>query len=104
MGTKGLTVTDPDLANAFRAHVHDVLEPRSGFIPFYSNDLEDWGDLDVWDDVQKSVLLDHHAAEMELDEAGIAAELGEMCNNAIWAAVIDHSKVPEMDQDGDPSP
>lgn len=97
------TMLDPDLLESFRSHVHDALERRSGFIPFYSNDLADWGDLGFWDDVQKSVLIDHHAVSMELDEADIAGQLSEKTYNAIWSAVIDESKVKYLATDDGPS-
>ena len=97
------TMSDPDLATSFRDHVQAVLEPRSGFIPFYSNDLASWGELSEWDEVQISVLLDHHAASMGLDETEIAADLHEACYNAIWNAVIDMGKVPTIEE-GTPAP
>lgn len=34
------------------------LSPRSGFIPFYSADVADWGELDQWEAPQVSLLLE----------------------------------------------
>lgn len=33
------------------------LAPRSGFIPFYSNDLEDWGEPEMWEAPQIELAL-----------------------------------------------
>ena len=97
------TMADPYLEQSFRDHVHRVLERRSGFIPFYSNNLDDWGGLADWDEAQISVLIDHHATSLDLDEAEIAADLHEACYNAIWNAVIDMEKVPDIEDDA-PAP
>lgn len=40
-------------------YVNDALKPRSGFIPFYSNDISDWqSDITKWDCVQLGCILD----------------------------------------------
>lgn len=45
--------------NEVEKYVNDVLEPRSGFIPFYSNDISDWSSsIAKWDCVQLGLILD----------------------------------------------
>ena len=39
-------------------HIRVELAPRSGFVPFYSNDINDWpADVAKWDDVQLGLIL-----------------------------------------------
>lgn len=37
--------------------IHERMKPRDGFIPFYSNDTNDWGDFDGWDYNQWGLIL-----------------------------------------------
>lgn len=39
-------------------YVNDVLKPRSGFIPFYSNDISEWPSITKWGCVQLGLILD----------------------------------------------
>lgn len=55
---KLLTWLDTEHSGYFREYVRKTLEPRSGFIPLYSNNLTDWGDFDKWDNVQLSQVLE----------------------------------------------
>lgn len=41
----------------FEAYVFDCFMPRSGFVPFYSNRLSEWGAFNTWTCVQLSVVL-----------------------------------------------
>lgn len=86
---------DPDLKEGLRAHVHEVLEPRSGFIPFYANTLDDWGPLEDWDEQQAGVMLDFWFTAQDGCEYEIAETKSEMLDGAIWDAIIDTSKVAE---------
>lgn len=43
---------------ALSEHVYDRLRRREGFFPFYSNDLNDWGDANTWDANQWAVVLE----------------------------------------------
>jgi hypothetical protein len=49
----------------FANYIEDILAPRSGFAPFYSNDLSDWDDFEDWDDVQYGIVLDFVALDDE---------------------------------------
>lgn len=55
---KLLTWLDTEYPGYFREYVRKTLEPCSGFIPLYSNNLTDWGDFDKWDNVQLSQVLE----------------------------------------------
>jgi hypothetical protein len=46
-------ISQPD----FSWFVTDRLRPRSGYIPFYVNDLDEWGQLDEWDGIQCGILF-----------------------------------------------
>lgn len=55
--------------------VHDELAPRSGFAPYYSQDIEDWGPLQEWEPAQLELILRamagsdfDHSAEADLME------------------------------------
>lgn len=44
--------------NEVKKYVDDALKPRSGFIPFYSNDVSDWApNVAEWDCVQLGLIL-----------------------------------------------
>lgn len=89
------TITsDMEMATAWAQHVRAELTERDGFIPYYSNDASDWGDLTSWDDAQIDCMLDFFAAKVELDEQAIAMELLEFVDEKIWSAVIDPDQVP----------
>lgn len=47
-----------NLEPEFRRLVHDRLKERSGFMPFYSNDLDDWPvDPRAWETAQRGMLF-----------------------------------------------
>ena len=42
----------------FKEWLWERMKPRSGFIPHYSNCLEDWGDIETWDYNQYGLFLE----------------------------------------------
>lgn len=44
--------------SVLRELVKESLIPRSGFIPFYSNDLDEWGPAESWDYNQMGILME----------------------------------------------
>jgi hypothetical protein len=48
-------ISQPDFAE----YVRQRLMPRSGFAPFYPNDIGIWGDLSDWDAAQCGILFDY---------------------------------------------
>lgn len=53
---------------ALAALVAERLAPCSGFIPFYSDDLAEWGDFDTWESAQISVMIESWCNESEDSE------------------------------------
>ena len=66
------------LWSGFAQYVKDVLAPRSGFIPFYSNDLSKWGGPLTWELPQTEVFFDFilNYSEIELDGAIFTENVG----------------------------
>jgi len=64
---KLLTWLEAERPGYFREYVRKTLEPYDGFIPFYSNDLTDWGDFDKWDNVQLSQVLEAVSSALTSD-------------------------------------
>lgn len=54
---------------AFAALVQERLAPRSGFIPFYSADLSEWGNLSEWESPQLSLLVEAYCDMYETAES-----------------------------------
>jgi hypothetical protein len=52
----------------YNAYVKETFTPRSGFIPFYPNDLNVWGDLSDWDSVQVGTMLSFLDETYQLDD------------------------------------
>ncbi len=69
-----------------RAMVADRLAPRSGFAPFYSDDLDDWGELDEWEAPQLSILVECYC-DMYVKAWERDYEMVDDCNGAITAMV-----------------
>lgn len=86
--------TDPQATKDLRDHVANVLRPRSGFIPFYSDDFDTWGPLEDWDAPMMGVLLDFSFKQADMDEYGISETLSDMAHDLIWENVRDPSIVP----------
>lgn len=62
--------------NEFASFVSERLEPSSGFIPHYSNDLKDWGLIRSWDFNQLGLMLDFiHKYENELYATDLAVNI-----------------------------
>lgn len=72
-------VNDP----AFAKRVEDIFTPCSGWIPFYSADIEDWKTQD-WDRNQIGILFEHHLAEI-----GFKEEVPDLAHEV----VLDHLKI-----------
>ena len=66
--------------------VADRLAPRSGFAPFYSDDLDDWGELDEWEAPQLSILVECYC-NMYCDRETRDLWLVDDCNGAITAMI-----------------
>lgn len=47
--------------------VKEILEPRDGFIPYYSNDISDWGLFKDWDHNQFGLLLEYFTKDDDFD-------------------------------------
>lgn len=69
-----------------RAMVADRLAPRSGFSPFYSDNLDDWGDIDEWEAPQLSILVECYC-NLYADEWERDCETVDDCNGAITAMI-----------------
>lgn len=69
-----------------RAMVADRLAPRSGFAPFYSDDLDDWGNIDEWEAPQLSILVECYC-DMYCDAETRDCWLVDDCNGAITAMI-----------------
>jgi hypothetical protein len=70
------------------ALVAERLAPRSGFAPFYSDDLEDWGDLAEWDAPQLSLLVEAYCDTYETAEHRDCWILDD-CNGGITGMLED---------------
>lgn len=53
---------------AFRDYVGEALRPRDGFIPYYSNDIDDWPDPSRWDSIRNGLLVEFVAYGMGMDD------------------------------------
>lgn len=47
--------------------VKERLEPRDGFIPYYSNDISDWGLFKDWDHNQFGLLIEYFTKDDDFD-------------------------------------
>jgi len=66
------------------AMIERRLAPRSGFIPFYSNDVTQWGQLSKWESAQISLLVECYCNQY-CDAESRAWELIDDCNGQITA-------------------
>lgn len=63
-------------------HIRVELAPRSGFAPFYSNDINDWPEsLADWDDAQLSMITDCYVGK-KLDDTETSLMEHARCNGA----------------------
>lgn len=58
------------LWDGLREHVKAALKPRDGFIPFYSNALDAWGDPLGWELPQTEVFFDYVLNYQDVDVDG----------------------------------
>ena len=86
-----------DRWDEFADFVSEVLEPRSGFIPYYSNRIKDWGEFDQWEEVQRALLIEWASKEVNWiytrygeGESGYTDDYLERLQN------IAHQVMPEM--------
>lgn len=86
-------------------YVREALEPRDGFIPHYSNLVEDWGDVGTWDAVQVGLLISYLANHCYClsygDTSQCAMDFIEDYNdricNVVWSRV--EEILPEIEQE-----
>lgn len=49
---------EDDDGYTFAQYVRERMKPRSGFIPYYSQDVKEWGDVSTWGLAQTEILFD----------------------------------------------
>ena len=70
----------------FADYVAKQLRPRDGFIPYYSQDLADWGPVTEWECAQTEILFDFVLNEQDIwNEYGPAEDLVCECEEAAAA-------------------
>lgn len=76
----------------FADYVYRVLEPRSGFLPHYDNDIDRWDDCSAWDSAQLSLVLDALQSYLERTEDVYPADLSftEYLNESSQIAIWDY--------------
>lgn len=62
---------DPEL---FAETAREWFTSRSGFISFYSPDIESWGELDEWDHNQRGCMLQAWHTQCDIDEWSIVED------------------------------
>ena len=72
----------------FAGYVRKRFTPASGWAPFYSADVREWGPVTSWDTAQLSVLLDFVCPDCRLTEFGLDDRINE-CIQSIAAATFD---------------
>lgn len=70
--------------NAFAKYVKRELTPRDGFIPFYSNDLNEWGYFCNWELPQLSMILDFIVDQWEKENENKWGGITEHYIEGIW--------------------
>lgn len=64
----------------FADYVSERMRPRSGFMPYYSQDLADWGAVTEWDCAQTEVLFDFVFNERDIwDDYGTVEDIVCKC-------------------------
>lgn len=70
----------------FAEYVSEQLRPRDGFMPYYSQDLADWGPVATWGCAQTEVLFDFVLNEQDIwNEYGPTEDLVCECEEAAAA-------------------
>lgn len=83
--------------NEFADFIEEVLKPRSGFIPYYSNRIKDWGEFDQWEETQRALLIEWACKEVNWiytrygeGESGYTDDYLERLQN------VAHSVIPDL--------
>lgn len=76
----------------FAEYVRKRFTPCSGWAPFYSADIRDWGSLASWSAAQVGVLLDFICPACRLTEYGLDDRINEVIANIADAAFSDQIK------------
>lgn len=70
----------------FADYVAEQLRPRDGFMPYYSQDLDEWGPVTMWGCAQTEILFDFVLNERDIwNEYGPAEDLVCECEEAAAA-------------------
>ncbi len=80
----------------FSAEVAEAMRPRSGFVPSFSQDVNDWGDVATWTPPQIELLLSHFVdfrAVFDADD-GTMVDIArdELHSDAFYQACEEHAK------------
>lgn len=73
----------------FAGYVRKRFTPASGWIPFYSADVCEWGAVTTWDTAQIGVLLDFICPDRRLTEYGLDDRINECVQELAGAALDD---------------
>lgn len=73
----------------FAGYVRKRFTPASGWAPFYSEDVHEWGPVSEWSAVQIGVLLDFVCPDRRLTEYGLDDRISEVINELAGAALDD---------------
>jgi len=72
---------------ALQALAADRLTARSGFIPFYSSQVDDWGTLEDWDSPLLGLLIECYCDAMGQDRESRDCWLVDGCNGRVTACI-----------------
>lgn len=71
----------------FAGYVRKRFTPASGWVPFYSADVHEWGPVTAWNAAQIGVLLDFICPDRRLTEYGLGDRLTEEIDTLASAAL-----------------
>ena len=71
----------------FAGYVRKRFTPASGWVPFYSADVHEWGPVTAWNAAQIGVLLDFICPDRRLPEYGLGDRLTEEIDTLASAAL-----------------
>lgn len=71
----------------FAGYVRKRFTPASGWVPFYSADVHEWGPVTAWNTAQIGVLLDFICPDRRLTEYGLGDRLTEEIDTLASAAL-----------------
>lgn len=72
---------------ALQALATDRLSPRSGFIPSYSSQVDQWGALEDWDSPLLGLLVECYCDSMDQDREARDCWLVDDCNGDVTACI-----------------